>query len=159
MEKRKSLSCSFPDQDPGLCSWSQTADFSYQLAVFSCCVFDSLVTKEPFIPLGSSSTPFSPPGLCSALSRVNSIRAAVIPGVVHGDLSVDSLVSDTCKHRFAGFPLVRPHFHADLPLFSLSFLAFTFLALSALYFFFPPSCSVFFLSASSGTVDCCSSFT
>lgn len=42
-----------------------TVNFSCQAAVFSCCVSDSLVTGEPFIPLRSSSTPFSPLGLCS----------------------------------------------------------------------------------------------
>lgn len=132
MKKRKSLSCSFPKQDPGLCSWSQTVNFSCQAAVFSCCVSDSLVTNEPFIPLRSSSTPFfsSPSSLLHfKFSHVNNIWAAVITGIGNGDFAVNSVIGDTC----AGLPsnlMNVAHFHTP----SLSFPDLTLLSFSSLSF-------------------------
>lgn len=165
MEKRKSWSCNFPNQDPGLCSRGQTVNFSCQAAVFSCCVSDSLVTNEPFIPLRRSSLLFLP--LVSALLQLLTCQQHLCCGDYrhrNRDFSVNSLIGDTC----AGLPscLINvPHFHTLLSfpdLLSLSFLSFILLSLSALCFFLPPfsPCSLSLLPVClSGTVDCCVSLT
>lgn len=139
MRKRKSVSCSFPDQDPGLCSWSQTVNFSCQAAVFSCCVSDSLVTNEPFILLRGSSTPFPPPRLCSTStsSHVNNICAAVITGIGNGDFAV-TLIGDTCA-ALPSLLINVAHFHTLLSFPDLTLLSFSSLDL---LFLLPTSPSV-----------------
>lgn len=107
MEKRKSLSCSFPNQDPGLCSRSQTVNFSCQAAVFSCCVSDSLVTNEPFIPLRRSSLLFLP--LVSAPLQLLTCQQHLCCGYYrhrNRDFSVNSLIGDTCAGSFSSLYLL-----------------------------------------------------